>query len=168
MVRGFQRMRQILGQPALAAVAAMQGWLPPAGALDATKPYPFSTIEPAQQGFVDRDGVKIWYAVWGTQGPWIAFAPPIQFVNTAVFKATVPYLSEHFRVITVDNRGNGKSDRPRGQEHYDFELYHGDFVAALDAIGLDSVAVHTGPAGLRADLTTATGQPLSLPPSTPA
>lgn len=40
--------------------------------------------------------------------------------------------------------------------------------AALDAIGLDSVAVHTGPAGLRADLTTATGQPLSLPPSTPA
>ena len=43
--------------------------------------------------------------------------------------------------------------------------------AALTAMGLNDlagVAVHTGPAGLRADLTTATGQPLSLPPSTPA
>lgn len=135
------------------------GPLPPAGALDATKPYPFSTIEPAQQGFVDRDGVKIWYAVWGTQGPWIAFAPPIQFVNTAVFKATVPYLSEHFRVITVDNRGNGKSDRPRGQEHYDFELYHGDFVAALDAIGVQKLALVGLSAGAMIALRLAGEQP---------
>lgn len=44
----------------------------------------------------------------------------------------------------------------------------GRLTAALTAIGLDGVAVHTGPAGLRADLTTADGQPLVLNPSTPA
>lgn len=43
----------------------------------------------------------------------------------------------------------------------------GRLTAALTAIGLDGVAVHTGPAGLRADLTTADGQPLVLNPSTP-
>jgi pimeloyl-ACP methyl ester carboxylesterase/predicted glycosyltransferase len=117
------------------------GPLPPAGALDPERPYPFATLEPAQQGFVDRDGVKIWYAVWGTKGPWIAFPPPIQFVHTALFKATVPYLAEHFRVITSDNRGNGRSDRPRGQQHYHYDLYHGDFVAVLDAIGVERLAL---------------------------
>lgn len=44
----------------------------------------------------------------------------------------------------------------------------GRLTAALTAIGLDGVAVHTGPAGLRADLTTADDQPLVLNPSTPA
>lgn len=44
----------------------------------------------------------------------------------------------------------------------------GRLTAALTAIGLDGVAVHTGPADLRADLTTADGQPLVLNPSTPA
>lgn len=44
----------------------------------------------------------------------------------------------------------------------------GRLTAALTAIGLDGVAVHTGPAGLRAGLTTADDQPLVLNPSTPA
>jgi catechol 2,3-dioxygenase-like lactoylglutathione lyase family enzyme len=44
----------------------------------------------------------------------------------------------------------------------------GRLTAALTAIGLDGVAVHTGPAGLRADLTTTDDQPLVLNPSTPA
>lgn len=94
----------------------------------------------ARDGFVERDGVKLWYAVWGEHGPWIAFAPPFQIVHSQLLKATVPYLSQHFRVITTDGRGNGRSDRPQGQQAYSFDHYYADFVAVLDAVGADRLA----------------------------
>ena len=102
---------------------------------------PFETVQPAREGFVERDGVKSWYAVWGNQGPWIAFAPIFQITHTQMLKATVPYLSRHFRVLTMDGRGNGRSDRPRGQDKYSFDEYYADFVAVLDAVGVERLAV---------------------------
>ena len=97
------------------------GELPEPGRLPSTEGYPFETVRPAREGYVERDGVKSWYAVWGEQGPWIAFAPVFQITHVQLLKATVPYLSQHFRVITMDGRGNGRSDRPAGQEAYTFE-----------------------------------------------
>jgi pimeloyl-ACP methyl ester carboxylesterase/predicted glycosyltransferase len=117
------------------------GPLPEGGALAPEDNAAFETIEPTHEGFVDRNGVKIWYAVWGESGPWLAFAPPFQIVHAALLKAAVPYLSQHFRVVTMDPRGNGRSERPRGQAHYGFDLYVGDFVAVLDAAGADRVAL---------------------------
>lgn len=103
---------------------------------------PYATVQPSREGFVECDGVRIWYAVWGDSGPWIAFAPPFQVVHSQMLKGTVPYLSQHFRVVTVDGRGNGRSDRPQGQDAYSFEHFYADFVAALDAAaGTDTVAL---------------------------
>jgi pimeloyl-ACP methyl ester carboxylesterase len=119
------------------------GELPPPGRLQddgAAGSSPFATIRPTREGFVDRDGVKLWYATWGERGPWLAFAPPFQPVHTQLLKAVVPYLSHHARVITTDGRGNGRSDRPQGQAHYDFEHYYADFVAVLDTVGAERVA----------------------------
>ncbi|MEO5732734.1 MAG: alpha/beta fold hydrolase [Rubrivivax sp.] len=117
------------------------GPLPTPGRLADANTAPFETLAPAHEGFVDRDGVRIWYAVWGTEGPWLAFAPPFQIVHAALLKAVVPYLSQHGRIITMDARGNGRSDRPQGQQHYHFDLYVGDFTAVLDAAGVDRVAL---------------------------
>lgn len=117
------------------------GPLPAPGALDAQAPHPFGSLTPVYEGFVERDGVKLWHAVWGTSGPWLAFAPPFQIVHSALLKGVVPYLAQHFRVVTMDGRGNGRSDRPRGQDAYSFDLYFGDFVAVLDAVGADRVAL---------------------------
>jgi pimeloyl-ACP methyl ester carboxylesterase/predicted glycosyltransferase len=117
------------------------GALPEAGRLAGPEGYPFETVRPVRDGTVERDGVKSWYAVWGESGPWIAFAPIFQIAHTQMLKATVPYLSRHFRVVTMDGRGNGRSDRPQGQDAYSFDAYYQDFVAVLDAVGVDRLAV---------------------------
>ena len=117
------------------------GPLPEVGRLPASEEQPFATVRPVQDGYVERDGVKSWYAVWGESGPFIAFAPIFQITHTAMLKATVPYLSRHFRVVTMDGRGNGRSDRPEGQAAYTFDEYYRDFVQVLDALSVDRVAV---------------------------
>ena len=102
---------------------------------------PFETVAPARQGSVERDGVRLWYSVWGESGPWIAFTPIYQIAHSQMLKAVVPYLSRHFRVVIMDSRGNGRSDRPEGQEAYAFEHYYRDFVAVVEAAGADRLAV---------------------------
>ena len=105
------------------------------------QPSPYETVEPVHEGFVDRDGVRVWYAAWGEAGPWIAFAPIYQVSHSQMLKGVVPYLSRHFRVLTLDARGNGRSDRPQSQEAYSFDHYCGDFAAAMDAAHVDRAAV---------------------------
>ncbi|MEO8543637.1 MAG: alpha/beta fold hydrolase [Burkholderiaceae bacterium] len=117
------------------------GELPQGGQLHTADHSPFETRQPARVGFVERGGVKSWYAVWGDSGPWLAFAPIYQIVHSQMLKANVPYLSRHFRVVTMDTRGNGRSERPQGQSAYTFDDYYLDFVAVLDAAGADRLAV---------------------------
>jgi pimeloyl-ACP methyl ester carboxylesterase/predicted glycosyltransferase len=117
------------------------GPLPAPGRLDPEASHPFETLVPAREGYAVHGDVKLWYAVWGDKGPWLAFAAPFQIVHSRLLKAVVPYLSQHFRVVTMDGRGNGRSDRPQGQAAYNFELYFADFVAVLDAVGADRVAL---------------------------
>ncbi|SFN15367.1 alpha/beta fold hydrolase [Variovorax sp. OV329] len=122
-------------------LARMAGPLPEPGAVPDAAASPYETVQPVQEGFIERDGVRLWYATWGESGPWIAFAPPFQIVHSQMLKGTVPYLSRHFRVITMDGRGNGRSDRPEGQAAYSFDHFHADFVAVLDAVGVERVAL---------------------------
>ena len=117
------------------------GPLPDAGHVPADDRLPFETLAPTVEGVVEREGVPLWYAVWGTSGPWIAFPQQFQIVHSQVFKLTVPYLARHFRVLTMDGRGNGRSGRPRGQAAYSFEHFHDDFVAVIDALKIDRVAL---------------------------
>jgi pimeloyl-ACP methyl ester carboxylesterase/predicted glycosyltransferase len=117
------------------------GELPPAGAVPESDRVPFQTVQPAQERFVTRGGVRLYAAQWGSAGPWLAFAQPFQIVHSQMLKCTVPYLSQHFRVLTMDGRGNGRSDRPEGQAAYSFDHFHDDFVAVLDAFAVDRVAL---------------------------
>ncbi len=129
------------GRPLPERLDRIAGPLAKPGAAPGLDTSPYDTVQPAHQGFTLRDGVKLWYAVWGDSGPWIAFAPPFQIVHSQMLKGTVPYLSRHFRVITTDGRGNGRSDRPMGQDAYSFDHFYADFVAVLDAAGADRVAL---------------------------
>ena len=105
------------------------------------RPYPFETLAPVREGFVERDGVRSWYAQFGDSGPWLAFAPVYQIGNAHLHKGVVPYLAQHFRVVVTDLRGNGRSDRPRSSAAYSFDHYFADFVAVLDRLEVDRVAI---------------------------
>jgi pimeloyl-ACP methyl ester carboxylesterase/predicted glycosyltransferase len=115
------------------------GPLPQPGSLP--DPYPYETVTPLQEGFVERNGVRSWYAQFGDAGPWLAFAPIYQIANSHLLRGVVPYLSQHFRVVVMDLRGNGRSDRPHSPADYSFDNYFADFVAVLDRLDVTRAAV---------------------------
>jgi pimeloyl-ACP methyl ester carboxylesterase/predicted glycosyltransferase len=90
---------------------------------------------PDVDGAVDRDGVTIRYEVHGRGDLDVVLLPAWAIVHSRLWKAQVPYLAEHYRVITYDPRGNGRSDRPTDPEAYDVLLQAADAVAVLDAVG---------------------------------
>jgi pimeloyl-ACP methyl ester carboxylesterase len=92
---------------------------------------------PDVEGFVDRDGVKVAYEVHGDGETTVLLAPTWPVVPARYWKAQVPYLARHFRVITVDPRGNGRSDRPTTADAYTDLACADDLIAVLDAVGVD-------------------------------
>src|SRR5690242_5321952 len=88
--------------------------------------------EPDRSGLVERDGVKVYYEVFGDGSPTVLLFPPWSIVYSRVWKAQVPYLARHFRVITFDGRGNGKSDRPSDPQAYARAEYAADALAIMD------------------------------------
>ena len=67
---------------------------------------------PDDEGFVECDGVKIGYEVFGSGTPTLLFLPTWTIIHSRFWKLQVPYLARHFRVVTFDGPGNGRSDRP--------------------------------------------------------
>ena len=91
--------------------------------------------EPDAEGYVDRGGVKLHYEVFGNGRPTLLLLPTWTIVHTRFWKAQVPYLSRHYRVLTFDGRGNGRSDRPTAAEAYTEQEFAADAVAVMDATG---------------------------------
>ena len=120
-------------------MARAAGPMPPPRTLP--EPYPYESAQPHREGFVERGGVRSWYAQYGDTGPWLAFAPIYQIANSYLLRGVVPWLAQHFRVVVMDLRGNGRSDRPSRQEDYSFDHYHADFVAVLDRLEVDRTAL---------------------------
>src|SRR2546421_6201815 len=97
--------------------------------------------QPDLAGYVDRNGVKFGYEVHGSGEPTVLLAPTWPIVDSQHWKAQVPYLARHFRVVTFDPRGNGRSDRPSDPAAYADAEYVDDIVAVLDAVGAPQAAL---------------------------
>lgn len=93
---------------------------------------------PDTEGFVDRDGVRIYYEVHGSGDPTLMLIPSSPITHSRSWKGQVPYLARHFKVVTMDGRGNGRSDRPVGVEAHTREENISDILAVMDAAGVDS------------------------------
>jgi len=96
---------------------------------------------PDTEGFIERGGVKVGYEVFGAGEPTILLLTSWAIVHARQWKAQVPYLARHFRVITVEGRGNGRADRPGTAEAYGDREYVDDAIAVLDAAGVDRAVV---------------------------
>src|SRR5438105_1584344 len=73
---------------------------------------------PDGQGYVERDGVRVFYEVYGEGEPTIVFLPTWTFVHSRIWKMQIPYFARHHRVVVFDPRGNGNSDRPQDLRAY--------------------------------------------------
>jgi pimeloyl-ACP methyl ester carboxylesterase/predicted glycosyltransferase len=89
--------------------------------------------------YVHRPDARIFYQVTGSGPRDLFLLPPCQVVvHSRMWKHQIPYLSRYFRVITMDPRGNGRSDRPA--IGYDLESRYGDMLAVLDEVARPSFA----------------------------
>jgi pimeloyl-ACP methyl ester carboxylesterase/UDP:flavonoid glycosyltransferase YjiC (YdhE family) len=97
--------------------------------------------EPDESGYVVNDGVRVYYEVFGTGEPTLLLMPTWQIVHSRMWKLQVPYLARHYRVVTFDPRGNGRTDRPADSSAYDADRIADDARAVLDATGTSQAVV---------------------------
>ena len=83
------------------------------------------------------NGIELNYEMQGSGAPLILISG-LGYSNWQWHKM-VPFLAEHFQVITFDNRGVGLSDKPAGP--YTAQLLAADTVSLLDALGIEKAIV---------------------------
>jgi pimeloyl-ACP methyl ester carboxylesterase/predicted glycosyltransferase len=97
--------------------------------------------QPSRDGYVERDGVKLHYEVYGSGEPTVLLLPTWSVMHSRHWKMQIPYLARHCRVVTFDGRGNGRSDRPTEPEAYAEPEFAADAIAVMDATGTDRAVI---------------------------
>ena len=90
------------------------------------------------QGYIEQDGARIWYAAHGSGPPVILLHGGLG--NSGNWGYQVPALVEGgYRVIVIDSRGHGRStrdDRP-----YTYELMASDVSAVMDTLDIEKAGL---------------------------
>jgi len=112
-------------------------------AVELRTPTPEQTraCDPDESGYVERDGVRVYYEVYGTGEPTVLLLPTWSLMHSRHWKMQIPYLARHCRVVAFDGRGNGRSDRPRESEAYDERQFAADALAVMDETKTDRAMI---------------------------
>jgi 3-oxoadipate enol-lactonase len=86
---------------------------------------------------VTSNGIELYYEVYGEGQPLVLISG-LGYSGWQWHKM-VPFLAEHFQVITFDNRGVGQSDKPAGP--YTAQMLAADTAGLLDVLGIEKVIV---------------------------
>jgi pimeloyl-ACP methyl ester carboxylesterase/predicted glycosyltransferase len=92
---------------------------------------------PDETGYIERDGVRVFWERYGDGAPRVLFLPTWSIVHSRVWKGLIPYFARHAGVLTFDGRGNGRSDRPSDPEAYAPSEFARDALAVMDASGTE-------------------------------
>jgi pimeloyl-ACP methyl ester carboxylesterase len=114
---------------------------------------------PDADGYVDRDGVRVYYEVYGSGEPTLLLLPTWSIIHSRQWKAQIPYLARHHRVVVFDGRGNGRSDRPTEPAAYNEREFAADALAVLDATGTERAVLLGYSLGVQRGLLLAIGHP---------
>jgi pimeloyl-ACP methyl ester carboxylesterase/predicted glycosyltransferase len=112
---------------------------------------------PDESGYVERDGVRLHYEVYGSGEPTVLLLPTWSIIHSRHWKMQIPYLARHCRVLTFDGRGNGRSDRP--ESGYDEREFAADALAVMDATATERAVLVSLSLGAQRALLLATEQP---------
>jgi pimeloyl-ACP methyl ester carboxylesterase len=96
---------------------------------------------PDETGFVERDGVRVFWERYGSGPRTILLMPTYSILHSRRWKAQIAFLARHWQVVTFDGRGNGRSDRPADVAAYADTEFVADAVAVMDATGVARAVV---------------------------
>lgn len=87
--------------------------------------------------YADVHGVRLYYEEYGKGEPLLLLHGNSQSIMAFTYQ--IPELSRHYRVISVDTRGQGNSTEDG--KTYSYDLFAEDMKLLLDHLGLDSVHI---------------------------
>ncbi len=83
--------------------------------------------------FVDLRSLRLHYRDWGGSGQPLVLLHGLAS-NSRIWDLAAPLLARRFRVLALDQRGHGLSDKP---DDYDFQAITGDLQAFIEALSLE-------------------------------
>ena len=97
--------------------------------------------QPDRQGYTIRDGIRLHWELYGQGDRTVFFLPTWSIIHSRHWKLQVAYMARHCRVLVMDGRGNGLSDRPADPKAYADEEFAADALAVMDDTGTQSAAL---------------------------
>jgi pimeloyl-ACP methyl ester carboxylesterase len=91
-----------------------------------------------EDGYVEHDGARIWYAQCGSGRPVILLHGGLGHAGNWGYQVPA-LLHSGYRVVLIDSRGHGRSTRDA--RPFTYELMASDVLAVMDALGTDKAAV---------------------------
>ena len=95
--------------------------------------------EPDREGRVESGGTAVHWEEHGGGDRAVLFLPAWQLFDSRLWKMQVPYFARHFRTLTFDPPGHGRSDRPASGYGHERMVDHAR--AVLDAAGVERASV---------------------------
>jgi len=102
-----------------------------------TLPAPVALPKPDRSGTAPVNDIQMYYAVYGSGEPLIMLHGGLG--HSDVWGNQIPVFAQHFKVITADSRGHGRSTR--SSQPYSYGLMASDVLALMDYLKIDKASI---------------------------